>query len=181
MPDSSFDLKEIIARLQSEEWRDNIDYWLTYQDIWQDQTEGFRLAENLRMLAQSTTADDRSRSSNNPLFKTQVAAFQKAHSLAMDAVIKNHDTAYLYRLAKANTLRRNGAAEWEFYLSAQISLGIIYLRECRHQSHIRLDELRNLIKEWQSAHGQTSAYDDSQWYRALKTDRVKRLRFGSVD
>jgi hypothetical protein len=174
-----FKPQEIIARFQAGEWLDNTVYWMTYRDIWQDQSEVIRLAENLRMLGLRDTASDHRW---NSAFKTHVDAFQKEHNQALDEVTYQHSTAYLYLLVKANTLLKNGPVEWcRIFLSSQISLGIIHLHEYWHQSHIRLDGLRNLIKEWQSTHGQTSASSDSQWYRALKTHRVKRLRFGSVD
>ena len=169
---SSFEPKAIIARFQGGEWLDNTVYWLTYRDIWQDQAEVIRLAENLRMVKLWNTAPDHRR---NPDFKTQIAAFLEEHNQALDEVTYQHNTAYLHQLVRANNLLKKRSIEWQFYLSSQLSLGIIYLHEYQQQSHIELAKLRPLIIDWQSAHGETNASDNHQWNRALRTPRVKRL------
>jgi hypothetical protein len=108
---------------------------------------------------------------SNPQLKTQAEIFKEAHLAALcgDA------TAHVYQLFRATQLLKKGPLKWKITLAGAIVLTIIELRENYGWRHIDKAQLRQYVIDWQRKKGQSSAANDSQWYRGLKQSEIAAL------
>ena len=162
---------KLVERFQTGEWDEDPVYGPCYKYIRKKQSDQFNQMEDLRLWREMT--QEPSAHHGNPALKRRADAFFQG---VVDALRdKKACRAHLRQLYRADDHLEKGDINFRYTLQVLIILAAVHLRENLGRKDRDTVLLRKLVIDWQDAHGETSASDDSQWDKAIKNPEIARL------